>query len=674
MDRFYDDRLRLNRVTSSADALPFDYSYTDNSSRNLVDSVAQWVGTSTRYCRTYDYESQSDRLSALQHAWGTLAASIVDTRLAYDSVGLRSNESTAGSGLMASLGRTSGLCTDFAYTPRRELDTSGQYDLSAVWARGLAIASSLRAYGYDAIGNRLADQAGAYAANALNQYTSAPGIAALAYDLAGNLTSDGSRTYTYDGENRLASITQGGVTSTFKYDYLGRRISKNVGGAETRYLYDGWNLIAEIAPGSFAIQRSYTWGLDASGSLQGAGGVGGLLCIASGTSRYYPIYDGSFNVTGLYDGNGAIAAAYRYDPSGSLLQATGAAASLNAFGFSTKFTDRETGLIYYGLRYYHAAMGRFINRDPIEERGGLNLYGFCGNDGVNRWDYLGMSWLGDLYNSVKEWFTGSSDGPEPAVEDRPDQTAYITLEEDLKPGEVAEGLIDTEHPDRRTIRIVSGDGSSRRANGTLETEGELAAREANDRAFMEYNMSQAAAPSGELKQVNYHPDRRIMFIRLNKETGEFSRDRNGKIKINAKGVPQRTYDANSRFVWPQIFDRGVLSLQINNVISSGHLVQFRLAEIEPDVARYLREAGDGGYRVSLLSHGDTGDVDIKAAFGVRNLNVQQSFDKWNRESGYDILHYGETNWDSCDPDYGTREPEDIWNDTIRPRLERYFAQ
>jgi hypothetical protein len=56
LDRFYDDRLRLNRVTSSADALPFDYSYTDNSSRNLVDSVAQWVGTSTRYCRTYDYE------------------------------------------------------------------------------------------------------------------------------------------------------------------------------------------------------------------------------------------------------------------------------------------------------------------------------------------------------------------------------------------------------------------------------------------------------------------------------------------------------------------------------------------------------------------------------------------------------------------------------------------
>jgi RHS repeat-associated protein len=45
---------------------------------------------------------------------------------------------------------------------------------------------------------------------------------------------------------------------------------------------------------------------------------------------------------------------------------------------------------YYGLRYYSPSLGRFLNRDPIEEKGGLNLYGFCGNNGVNRWDYLGM--------------------------------------------------------------------------------------------------------------------------------------------------------------------------------------------------------------------------------------------------------------------------------------------
>jgi RHS repeat-associated protein len=60
------------------------------------------------------------------------------------------------------------------------------------------------------------------------------------------------------------------------------------------------------------------------------------------------------------------------------------------FRFSTKYTDSETGLVYYGARYYAPGLGRFINRDPIEEQGGLNLYGFCGNDGINRWDKLGM--------------------------------------------------------------------------------------------------------------------------------------------------------------------------------------------------------------------------------------------------------------------------------------------
>jgi len=47
-------------------------------------------------------------------------------------------------------------------------------------------------------------------------------------------------------------------------------------------------------------------------------------------------------------------------------------------------------MVYYGLRYYSPSLGRFLNRDPIEESGGLNLYGFCTNNGINKWDYLGM--------------------------------------------------------------------------------------------------------------------------------------------------------------------------------------------------------------------------------------------------------------------------------------------
>jgi RHS repeat-associated protein len=65
-------------------------------------------------------------------------------------------------------------------------------------------------------------------------------------------------------------------------------------------------------------------------------------------------------------------------------------AKVNPFGFSTKYTDSETDLVYYGYRYYSPALGRWLSRDPIEEQGGLNLYGFVNNDPVNKWDKLGL--------------------------------------------------------------------------------------------------------------------------------------------------------------------------------------------------------------------------------------------------------------------------------------------
>jgi len=54
----------------------------------------------------------------------------------------------------------------------------------------------------------------------------------------------------------------------------------------------------------------------------------------------------------------------------------------------------------YGLRYYSPTRGRFINKEPIEEKGGLNLYAFCGNNGVNRWDYLGMNGGSQIINNT----------------------------------------------------------------------------------------------------------------------------------------------------------------------------------------------------------------------------------------------------------------------------------
>ena len=91
-------------------------------------------------------------------------------------------------------------------------------------------------------------------------------------------------------------------------------------------------------------------------------------------------------------------------PFAEVLRATGPMAKSNPFRFSTKYQDDETGLLYFGYRYYNASMGRWPSRDPIGEiqrpkARAENVYSFCGNDGVDYWDYLGL-WLGSDHRSL----------------------------------------------------------------------------------------------------------------------------------------------------------------------------------------------------------------------------------------------------------------------------------
>jgi RHS repeat-associated protein len=211
---------------------------------------------------------------------------------------------------------------------------------------------------------------------------------ALTYDADGNLLSDGRWDYTWDGENRLiqmetrsAAYTAGAPRQklVFGYDWQGPRISKTLSNwvsgnwslASTwSFLYDGWNLLAIVdAPSS--ILQSFLWGLDLSGSLQGAGGVGGLVKVYDATTdkHYFPTYDGNGNVMALVDAaTGAEAARYEYGPFGEPIRQTGDMADANPFRFSTKFTDEETGMLYYGYRSYNPATGRWLSKDPLRNK------------------------------------------------------------------------------------------------------------------------------------------------------------------------------------------------------------------------------------------------------------------------------------------------------------------
>jgi len=247
------------------------------------------------------------------------------------------------------------------------------------------------------------------------------------YDADGNLTADGQWTYTYDGENRLigmettSSAVEAGVAKVkleFIYDYMGRRVKKSFWTWDAthydytsgqKFLYDGWRLVAELSENNTPT-RKYVWGLDLSGTLQGAGGIGGLAMLVqqlgteAATAIYFPAFDGNGNVTTLVNSDGgAVEAKYDYSPFGKVLTMTGSYAETNPMRFSTKYTDAETDLAYFGYRYYNPDTGRWLNRDPMEEKAfkvpsdrngkGLresNLYNFVRNNPSRRVDPLGL--------------------------------------------------------------------------------------------------------------------------------------------------------------------------------------------------------------------------------------------------------------------------------------------
>jgi RHS repeat-associated protein len=235
-----------------------------------------------------------------------------------------------------------------------------------------------------------------------------PADTALANDLDGRRKDDWKWTYTWNAAGQLRSVESttayvgvGGpqIKLVFDYDAQGRRFSKKVyrDGATTAsetlyFIYDGWNLIAELSD-TLAVVRSYTWGPDISQTYQGAGGIGGLLTIQTGPSTtYFPVYDGSGNITGLVNATtGTVDAVYEYAPFGEPVRVSGVAKSVSPFGFSTKYTDLETGFCYYGHRYYDPELGHWISREPLGEMESANLYAFCRNDPVNNVDYLGMN-------------------------------------------------------------------------------------------------------------------------------------------------------------------------------------------------------------------------------------------------------------------------------------------
>jgi len=428
--------------------LPSDgafYTYTSQSDLiakiDLVDATEGVVAWAFRA-----YEQHRDLVHWSGNKWQT-SFNISDYDYTNDDLGRRTSVIRTGA---AFTGTTGDNLDIYSYNARNELVGVDSHEGTVIDPPGTSITARNRGFAYDPIGNRINSTTGTdpevyYCTNSVNAYTNlddddgcaSPFTRSFAYDADANMTGDGQWTYVWDKANRLAEAkpsgtpTEGSKKLVFEHDYMDRRIRKKVftytSGAwpttpttDTRFIYDGWNLVLELdALNSNAVQRKFTWGLDLSGTRQGAGGIGGLLAVedASGTPtnpsddlKYLYFHDANGNVgqlidwapiadwqsLGLSSANdwhaSRLVARYEYDAYGnSLLDPTntgvsGAYAAANPFRFSSKYCEggldasaTSDDLYYYGYRYYRPDIGRWINRDPIGEGASINLSEFLLN-------------------------------------------------------------------------------------------------------------------------------------------------------------------------------------------------------------------------------------------------------------------------------------------------------
>jgi RHS repeat-associated protein len=211
------------------------------------------------------------------------------------------------------------------------------------------------------------------------------------YDANGNTTTSGGKTFTFDSENHMTSMTGNGKVVTMVYDAFGNRVAKTVNGVTTQYLVeDDVNptglpqVVEETVNG--AVTRSYTYGLERISEAQPIQGAW--------TPSFYE-YDGAGSVRQLTNAAISVTDTYEYDAFGNTVNKTGA--TPNNYLYRGEQYDPDLGLYYLRARYYNPQTGRFLSRDPEDGKATnpatLHKYLYAGGDPVNRVDRSGRDYI-----------------------------------------------------------------------------------------------------------------------------------------------------------------------------------------------------------------------------------------------------------------------------------------
>jgi RHS repeat-associated protein len=380
------------------------YSYDPNGNRvSMIDPTG---------LTTYAYDALN-RLAAITNNKGQV------TSFTYDALGRRrsmthangvtTNYTYDAASQLLTLAHQLGATTinSFAYTydkvgnRKSKADTNGTanyaYDVlnRLVQATNPLPTNPLETFNYDAVGNRInSNQNGLSNFNQANELLDDANFV-YQYDNNGNMIRKTAKVggavtqYEYDAENKLIRVVSPGSTANYRYDGLGRRVEKEVIAGNTtinRYVYDNEDILLEL-DGSNNIVARYT---------HGPGIDEPLIMEKNGQSFFYHA-DGLSSITEITNQSGTVVQRYGYSSFGKIESQF----DLNfkqPYTYTARELDVETGLYYYRARYYDIQSGRFLQTDPNGFSGGINFYGYVGNNPIGRIDPYGLDWLDALSN------------------------------------------------------------------------------------------------------------------------------------------------------------------------------------------------------------------------------------------------------------------------------------
>lgn len=249
-------------------------------------------------------------------------------------------------------------------------------------------------FSYDLVGNRLRNSGSTSDArfDAANRLLEDDTFT-FAYSASGNRIQRTNKLtgtvteYAYDAENHLVELREKTdvnappkTVAKYRYDALGRRIEKDVNGEIRRYTYDAEDIVL-VHDGNDVLLASFLHGP----------GIDEPLVVSEGGKRSFFLSDALGSITELTDESGGYRQGYVYGAFGQIEWTMNAATTTEScYSFTGREIDVGSSLFFYRARFYDAAVGRFLERDPLRVKDASNVYSYAISNPISRADPMGM--------------------------------------------------------------------------------------------------------------------------------------------------------------------------------------------------------------------------------------------------------------------------------------------